>query len=555
MRSRKAQETGSQAAMVIAILTLLMIFYILFLPPAERDALLGDGPSEVGPGPSEPSGVTEYRGENILQVNPGKIDYQALSTYEYDIPSFSLYKTENSQVITESDDFYVKSGWFESKDKSITFNLDKDKVRDVSLSATLREYDGILTITVNGKEVYDYEASSLNIGPISVEPAILKEGTNTITLSVSSVGLKFWTVNEYYFENVKLTGTIVDESMSSSESSFYISPEEGKNIEKASLKFNPNCNPNHVGILKAYINDREIFRGVPDCGILNKVSISPSNIYTGKNSVSFTTEQGSYVIDLITVETELSEVQEPIYYFDLDSKLFYEKEEEINRCGEIDGVCPNDCNEDMDRDCCFEYYDEAYWCDLKTEYIDDRCVGHVDTGTCERCKSGYEDENGRAPEACKGLCGDDKDNRCPAGCDPNYDQDCCFEQQGNQYWCDDLPVTGVDYTCVDSVTYDSCSYCVSGYDGERGDPDCDYTEDSRKTNELKSADILLEIKFTESGERKEARMYVNGYETGFETRDDRYTRNINDFVEPGTNSIRIVPKSDLDIRQINVDIE
>ncbi|MGM5487670.1 MAG: hypothetical protein ACQESG_01850 [Nanobdellota archaeon] len=555
--SRKAQQTGSQAALVVAILTLLMVFYILFLPPDERAELLGDSTDPVGPGPSKPSSVTEYRGTEVLTVNPEKINYQALSHYEYDIGAFSLYKTEESKILTEASDFHIKKGWFESKDKTITFEVaDKNKVKDISLTATLRDAQGILTVTVNGRELYDYEASSLNIGPLSIDPSMLKNGENRIEMKVSSVGIQFWRVNEYYIENVRVTGTTIDTSKSKSESTFHIAPDEGRDIQKATLEFNPNCNPNAVGLLTAYVNDRQVFKGVPDCGILNKISLTPAMLYIGKNSVSFATDKGSYVIDLITVETELNDVVEPTYYFDLDKDLFNEKEEEINRCGEIDGICPQDCNEDVDKDCCFEYYDTGFWCDVKTEFLDDRCVGHVESDTCGRCNSGYEDNSGRPPEACENQCGDDTDGRCPAGCNENHDQDCCFEQEGDQYWCDDLPISGVDYTCVDSVSYDSCTYCATGYDGESGDPDCDYTSHKKDTTELKSGiDVKFEIKFTERGEQKEARVYVNGFETGFDTRDDRYTRNINDYVEPGTNSIRIVPKSDLDIRQINVDID
>ena len=72
---------------------------------------------------------------------------------------------------------------------------------------------------------------------------------------------------------------------------------------------------------------------------------------------------------------------------------------------------------------------------------------------------------------------------------------------------------------------------------------------------MKGLDVLLIFRFTESRDYKEAEVWVNGKQTGFDTRESSYRKNINDLVEPGTNSIRIRPLTDLDIREIEVKFE
>ena len=74
--------------------------------------------------------------------------------------------------------------------------------------------------------------------------------------------------------------------------------------------------------------------------------------------------------------------------------------------------------------------------------------------------------------------------------------------------------------------------------------------------ELKSGiDIMLILRFTESREEKEADVWINGKQTSFLTRESSYRRNIDDFVEPNTNSIRIRPRTDLDIRELEVKLD
>ena len=543
--------------MVVAILTLLLIFYILFLPPEQRAALLGEGYTSDPSGTIKYPGVVPKKGDILFSATPGSITYQARDVYEYDIPSFTIYQTRDSAVLAEAGNFFVRRGWFEQTDREVRFFIDNiADLETADLSLTLKRYTGVLDIEINGRNIYGYESDSLNIGPIRLQRSDLRQGENILRFSLANVGLKFWTVNEYYIERLTITATTTDRSKSQSTSTFYIDPTRSENVQRVTFRFIPDCRPGDVGTLEVDFNARTVFSGVPDCGIMNSYEVSPSALYSGQNSVSFRTTQGTFLIDRISVRTELSRPQEPIYYFDLDSTLFYTAKKKTPVCGESDGICPRDCSPDADRDCCFERSPQGYWCPGKTDLISDRCVERVTEEMCSRCPQGYEDKNRKPPKACEGLCGDNTDGVCPLGCSPNYDKDCCFAQPGNQFWCYDLPITGIDYACTDSLTFDSCRFCPSGYVGKTTNPRCDYTQDHEYEEKLKTGiNIELEFKFTDSINRKEAILFINGFQTNLDTRDSTFTRRINDFVESGTNSIRIVPGTELDIRELNVRLE
>lgn len=528
----------------------------MFLPPEDRADLLGTSEASGTPGITPGTIISHSPGEIIFTVSPGNFDYRSLDNYEYDLSSFSLFETEESSIIARKAPFYIRKGWFDTVDENFDFSIkDLENTEDIYLNTAIGQSQGILTITLNGKTIYSAEAKNA-ISNLELMKNDLREGLNTLSFTVSNVALAFWTTNRIDIKEVVISAKIIDKSRSESELTFYISPDEGKEIEKSVLKFYPDCESGDEGLLYVKLNDRKVFKGVPDCKILNAITLSPTSLNIGKNSLSFKSEGGNYLIDQIKIKNELEKSVQPTYYFDLDEELFYTKTELTKECGALDGYCPEDCREDDDKDCCFEEYTNGFWCDVPTEHRDDRCVGKVESTDCNRCSSGYEDENGRIADACEDICGDDKDGRCPVGCNENYDKDCCFNQAGDQYWCEDLPITGVDFTCVDAVTKDSCKFCTTDYDGEENNPSCDYSEDTNKKDELKTGThIEIEFKFTEKGNEKELIFYINGHETGFKTRDDVYTKRIDQYLEPRSNSLRLIPKSDLDIRDITIQIE
>jgi hypothetical protein len=557
---KKCQQSGS-AAGLIGIITLLIIFYILFLPSEDRAALLGTTTTDPNykPGQNVNPGQTTntiLKNNMIFSTIPGKIDYSSLDSYEYHLSSIILVQKENSIILNQLNNFYVKNGWFDKKDKDITFFIDDiSKHSNVMLSYDTGNSKGDIIIFINGKEIVRKESQNFP-EPIFFNQGHLIEGSNTVTFSTNDVGMKFWTTNKFEVKNAMIIADKMDYSSSEGQLSLYIPSDQTKKIKKATFEFFPECKTGEVGTLTAELNGIILFKGIPDCGIRNIHTISSSMIYPGNNLVKFTTAKGSYLVDQILLKTFLESSSYPTYYFDIDT-AYFEKESSSYRCGESDGVCPLNCGENIDKDCCFEKYVNGFWCDSPTQHINDRCIGTVDESICSRCITGYKDKNSNIASSCKETCGDNKDSKCPSSCNNNYDKDCCYEKSGNQYWCEDLPINGIEFRCLDEMTSDSCQYCLSGYKSEDGNhPKCSYSLQKESKERVKSGvRIILEFKFTEKGSTKEAELFINGYKSGFFTREDIYSMTINDFVESGTNSLFLVPKSNLDIRSLTIRTE
>lgn len=556
MDSRKAQASGSAAGTVVVIILSLIIFYILFLPPEDRAALLGEESGSPGQssGTGTPSGSSIVN-KTLLSISPGVLDHNSRDNYEYDLPSVNLFSRTETRVIGKFNNFYIKNSWFDKITKTFEFDIkDAENTNNLMISFSVKEGNGLLGIKVNSNEVYYYKTTRTDPDPIKINKEMLKEGKNTLTFYVSGTGMSFWKVNEYYIENLQVIADITDRSRDHATSNFYLTSDEIRNIETSELRFSPECRQADIGYLEAYINGYEVFKAVPDCGMFNTIIFDKDYLREGKNSVEFRTDKGSYLIDRVSVKNKLEDPLNPTYYFSIDDNLFIKKPSSEPKCGEIDDICPDGCDADSDKDCCFEKYDAGYWCDIPTSYEGDRCVGFVDS--CSRCPSGYEDRYGRIAENCKETCGDDSDGECPSGCQPKYDKDCCFDLSGDQYWCEDLPVSGADFICVNSVSQSSCKLCTTGYDGEKSDPECEKDTESDEEDKLRSGvHIVLKVLFTQSGTRKEAEIWINGKKTGFETFDSEWIKTIDNFVVPDDNSIKVIPKTDLEIRQIKVEIK
>jgi len=553
-RRKKGLATlnANNSAILLIIITTLIVMYILFLPPQERAELLGETGSG---GTGGTGGVTKPSTSLLLDANVGHLEHLSSSEREHPLPSFRLSTKVEGTVLKEVDSLYVKSSVFDALVRNITFSVDEGLTSDVKLSFNVGERaSGRLIILLNGHQILDSSLESGVSHHVSLSSDLI-ERNNMLTVGVSSPGWAFWRVNEFQLGTFQITGDVKDLSGAESRQVFSLDEEEASNIDRALLKFYADCEPEVAGELSIRVNRRRVFEGYGDCGMLNKVELDEGNLYEGENEVEFEAEQGSYIFSNMVVKTYLEDQIHPVYYFDVDDEYFESGYEDDEDCGDVDGVCPDGCDEDQDKDCCFEHGDN-YWCDLETSQLDDRCVSYVSSSTCSRCESGYEDDYGRPAEACEGLCGDDEDNECPGGCSRYLDKDCCFESD-DAYWCDDYPVgKPLSAVCKRGVEYDERYACPTRYyneggkrlsfDERDGDDDLDELEDDYE--------VRMDFRFPDD-EYKSATILVNGREVGLVTHRPSWSKEISDYVVPGTNSIRIEPDTTMDITSLRVRLE
>jgi hypothetical protein len=313
---KRGQADAGQAASLVLVILIGIVVYVLLVPgPIREDLLNGNGTTTTTTTPG--TGTSKNTTIVILDEHPGTIDVVTQREFEHDIPSFNLFKTTDSTELKKLNPFYISTNMFGKKTKRITFDIaDLELTRNVMLSFAASNPKGVLIITLNNNVIFESSIQNYNVEPVTLEPELLGK-TNLLEFSVSGVGWQFWRQNEYSIENLRIIADITDISRRESTNLFMVTQIEKNNAERLYIEFNPNCEPTAVGNLYVDMNGRNVFSGVPDCGILNRHELDPNVLRVGENVISFRTERGSYLLDLVKVDTTLKNNPAPIYYFEL----------------------------------------------------------------------------------------------------------------------------------------------------------------------------------------------------------------------------------------------
>ena len=311
----RSGQGGVNAAILVAIIAGLIILYIIFLPTSQREALLQNKTTEPTSGETNPN--------VLLSVSPGSLSNSQGLENQKNIPDAFLVETTNAQELNAINPFIVRNGWFDAKTFKTDFGIDDPANTDnVILSFTAKKHTGILTIKLNNAVIYENEIGNENIAPVKLDKRLLSK-TNTLEFGVSSVGVRFWSTNEYSFENVKIIGDITDTSRQQSTNIFTISDSEFASMDKATLKFVPSCGSiSNVGILDIFVNNRKLFSSVPVCDNSYKQSIPKSVLNEGENNIVFKTNKGSYSIEQIKISLDFSQPTVRTYYFEITPAAF-----------------------------------------------------------------------------------------------------------------------------------------------------------------------------------------------------------------------------------------
>jgi len=301
------------AAILVAIIAGLIILYIVFLPTAEREKLVGN----------EDGKTAEEKSDVLLQAFPGLLSTSKGLESEKSIPNVFLVETTNAKELERINPFIVTNGWFDKKTKKIDFELeDPENTDNAVLSFTTKKRQGVLSIKLNDEIIFENELVSDAIEPVRLNKQKLGK-INTLEFSVSSVGAKFWTTNEYSFENVKVVGDITDTSRQESTNIFILSNSEFSSMDKATLKFVPYCGSVHdVGTLDIFINNKKLFSSVPKCDDPYKQAVPKSALNEGENNIVFKTNKGSYSVEQVKIALEFKEPTVKTYFFEIDSDTF-----------------------------------------------------------------------------------------------------------------------------------------------------------------------------------------------------------------------------------------
>ena len=314
---RSKAQSGLNAAILVAIIAGLIILYIVFLPSSEREKIIQEKTSK--------SAAEEVQSNILLKAFPGSLSTSSSLESEKSIPNIFLVETTNAKELEKVNPFIVRNGWFDKKTKKIDFSLeDPDNTDNAVISFTAKKRRGILAIKLNGVTVFENELASDIAEPVSLDSKLLQK-SNSLEFSVSSVGTKFWTTNEYSLENVRIIGDITDTSRQESTNIFTLSDSEFASMDKATLKFIPYCgNVNELGTLDIFANNKKLFSSVPVCDNPYKQSIPKSALNDGENNIIFKTNKGSYSVEQVRIALEFKESAIKTYFFEINQKTFNE---------------------------------------------------------------------------------------------------------------------------------------------------------------------------------------------------------------------------------------
>jgi len=332
-------QTASGAAILVAIIGGLLILYILFLPPGQREALLfgdGSGGGYGGTGGNGGTGI-QYGSVLVFRDTPGTLRQLRSTTEEHAIPSATVFTRINTEEIKSVDSAVVQNGVFARKDLVMTFEADRLGSRNFLLSFNVpRAGYAPLRIYLNGEQVYERPIAERTPAPIPLPLEYLTDGENELRIETADTGLAFWRSNTYVLDHVLISADVLDTSGSVSEQRFTVAESEIARFERAHLQFVPECDPKQAGRLTIQLNTRTVtdadnrsvtvpnllYTGFVDCGVQFKTEIAKSQLRTGENHILFAAESGQYVIDRIKVVTELQQDEYPVYYFNLPREMY-----------------------------------------------------------------------------------------------------------------------------------------------------------------------------------------------------------------------------------------
>ncbi|NIA04191.1 MAG: hypothetical protein GWP09_02465 [Nitrospiraceae bacterium] len=318
IHGKKAQappipRNANWAGSLVIVIGVLIVFYILFLPPNARNEFLNITNNQT----SGLSNVTGGQNLLLFSANPGKILPKS-SNMKYSeghsIDDIRISALTEAKVLRTENPFFIKSNIFSSKTKKIMFKInDLDNTNNILLSFTSSKHKGILEIYLNGYEIMNYELSSSNIKPVELPKDYLQD-QNVLEFKVSR---GFLLSNYYNIENLKVTAYVKNKLHSKSTSTFQISDTELQTIDSAKLTYFIQCHSNEEGKLSIDINGYSLGSFMPDCDSFRKIEFPVSYLSSGDNYLNFATDGGDYLLSQIKITPVFKDINIPTYYFEI----------------------------------------------------------------------------------------------------------------------------------------------------------------------------------------------------------------------------------------------
>lgn len=300
-RGEGSTSAGSIAVLIILI-ALFVVFYILMLPPAEREALLNESYDETSQGKTP----VKYDIYLLEPKIPGLLKPFESDVVKHELNPVILYIKDEPIITDLTNSLYVSKNLFVDRSHDLTFTVeDLDNVDKINLFFLSRSGDGNLIIELNGEEVFygvPRASESVTLSP----DLLIKQ--NNLKFKVSSPGIAFWGTNEYRLGDIKVKENYELEN-TMEERSFVLTNSEEK--DEAELNYYIFCNnpiKSSNSKLKIFLNDKEISSELIGCVSTTKtLAINSKDLKDGVNKLIFEIDSGDFLINDIVLKTKAKE--------------------------------------------------------------------------------------------------------------------------------------------------------------------------------------------------------------------------------------------------------
>lgn len=308
-----APPNADPAALLILIITLALVGYILFVPSDIRKELLGEENATINK--TLPLGFVDTN--LLLKENIGRLDVAKTNEKTITIPNFKLVETKQDQIIASTGSFTVRKTLLSEESKIVTLSLPEGSVENTYLSFQAPTKKGILTIKLNNKLVYEGRLSD-SIASIPLPQEAL---TKTSQLEFSASG-GFLEDKNYQIDDLKILGSVKEESTLTVTNPFRMSPEELSNFESGALTYHLSCDSKNTGVLNIMLNKNSLFSSIPNCDDVNKIELFKEYFEEGKNTLIFREAKGNTDFDNVKLNLKLSKTKSFIQYFEVNDDLY-----------------------------------------------------------------------------------------------------------------------------------------------------------------------------------------------------------------------------------------
>ena len=308
--NKKGQGTSAgNVATLISLIALFLLVYILLLPEADRDKLLGTDQGKDG---KDVSGV----GDVLLSEFVGKVEpADKAKRILHEISNVNLFTKEESGLITLSENIKISKGFFSNKDQSVFFRIDNpDDVLKAEFYLVVDSGDGDLVVDINGNEFYRNE---INQGQVRIEiPLGYLASANNLRFSVSGFGSNGFSLREVKLSKQEEVKNRV------ARRTFSVDAKEKAEMKSAIMRYSVFCDRDEKDALKISLNDNLVYSDVPFCNLKeDSVELGSGSFKASVNNLDFETE-GDYLIEGINIKTFSGDEDLPEYFFSLNDDEF-----------------------------------------------------------------------------------------------------------------------------------------------------------------------------------------------------------------------------------------